>query len=277
MYSVTVETDWTLRALTYDDLAVCLKLAADRDWPLEDRKWAFLLDNGIGFGIEDPAGDLVGSTIVTRYGTEHAAISMVLVATRCERRGLGRRLVEHALEVADCPVTSLHSTPFGKPLYEKLGFRPVGQVSAHVGVLRGAELSGTTRSALPEDLPAIVRSDAEVFGANRAALWKSYFRFADQVRITASGGFAATWRTVDGLVIGPVVADSVDEAQVLINDLAVGAGSPIRIDVQHPALSSWLADRGVEPRLPVHLMVRGATDLPGDRARLFAPIMQALG
>jgi GNAT superfamily N-acetyltransferase len=277
VYSVIVETDWTLRALTYDDLGSCLKLAADRDWPLEERKWALLLDNGIGFGIEDQAGELVGSTIVTRYGAEHAAISMVLVAARHEGKGLGRRLIAHALEVADCPVSSLHATPFGRPLYEKFGFHSVGTVTAHFGRLQGAALSGTTRSALPEDLHAIARTDAEVFGADRTALWKAYFRFADQVRLDRSGGFAAVWRNVDSLVVGPVVAGSVDEAKVLINDLAVGADTQIRVDAQDAALGAWLNDRGVVPRSPVHLMVRGADNLPGDRARLYAPMMQALG
>lgn len=277
MYSSIVETDWTLRALTYEDLADCLKLAADRDWPLEERKWAFLLDNGIGFGIEDPAGELVGSTIVTRYGAEHAAISMVLVASRCEGRGLGRRLIAHALEVADCPVSSLHATSFGRPLYEKFGFHSAGQVTAHVGQFRGAALSGTTRSALPADLAALARTDAEVFGADRSALWKAYFRYADQVRITPSGSFAAAWRNIDSLVVGPIVAESVDEAKVLVNDLAVGTDTRIRVDVQDAELGAWLTERGVEPRFPVHLMVRGADNLPGDRARLFAPMMQALG
>jgi GNAT superfamily N-acetyltransferase len=277
VYSVTVDTVSTLRALTYDDLADCLKLAADRDWPLEDRKWAFLLDHGIGFGLVDPSGSLIGSTIVTRYGDEHAAISMVLVAARHAGQGLGRRLMEHALSIADCPVVSLHATPYGRPLYEKLGFRAVGRVTAHVGGFRGGSLSGETRAALHADLPGIVRADAAAFGADRTDLWKGYFRFADQVRLGPSGGFAAAWQNIDSLVIGPVVAGSSDEAQLLIADLAVGVEGPIRVDTPDPALGSWLVEHGVAERFTVDSMVRGASDLPGDRARLFAPMMQALG
>jgi GNAT superfamily N-acetyltransferase len=276
VYSVTVDTVATLRALTYDDLADCLKLAADRDWPLEDRKWAFLLDHSTGFGLVDPSGSLVGTTVVTRYGDGHAAISMVLVAAEFGGQGLGRRLMEHALSVADCPVTSLHATPYGRPLYEKLGFRAVGRVTAHVGAFRGGPLSGQTRAALHADLPGIVRSDAAAFGADRTDLWKGYFRFTDQVRLGPTG-FAAAWQNIDSLVIGPVVAGSLDEAKLLVSDLAVGVEGPIRVDTADPALGAWLVEHGVAERFTVDSMVRGATDLPGDRARLFAPMMQALG
>jgi GNAT superfamily N-acetyltransferase len=276
VYSLTVDTVATLRALTYDDLADCLKLAADRDWPLEDRKWAFLLDHGIGFGLVDPSGSLIGSTIVTRYGDGHAAISMVLVAARFAGQGLGRRLVEHALSVADCPITSLYATSHGRPLYEKLGFRAVGRLTAHVGAFRGGSLSGETRAALHADLAGVVRSDAAAFGADRTDLWKSYFPFADQVRVGPTG-FAAAWQNIDSLVIGPVVADSVDEAKLLISDLAAGVEGPIRVDTPHPALGAWLVEHGLVEQFTVDAMVHGATDLPGDRARLYAPMMQALG
>ncbi|WP_157440726.1 hypothetical protein [Actinokineospora inagensis] len=34
----------TLRPLSTTDLSACLTLAADREWPHEDTKWAYLLD-----------------------------------------------------------------------------------------------------------------------------------------------------------------------------------------------------------------------------------------
>lgn len=277
MYWTTVDTDLTLRELAYDDLAACLELATDRGWPAEDRKWGLLLDQGTGYGLVDRSGALLGTTVVTRYAGEHAALSMVLVATDHGGRGLGRRLVEHALENAGCPVVSLHATAQGRPLYEKLGFRSVARLTTHTGRFSSGELSGTTRAALRADLPAVVSADAEVFGADRGELWKDYFRFSDQVRLDGAGGFAATWRNVDGLVVGPVVADAVEGAKTLIGDLAVGADGDIRVDTYRDELGSWLESRGLVERSSVDLMVHGAVDVPGDRARLHAPMMQALG
>jgi ribosomal protein S18 acetylase RimI-like enzyme len=277
VYWITVDTDLELRALVYDDLAACLKLAADRDWPAEERKWGLLLDLGSGYGLFDGSGALVGTTIVTRYGDEHAVISMVLVASGHGGQGLGRRLVEHALANAGCPLVSLHATALGRPLYEKLGFRSVGRLTSYVGAFRGGELSGKTRAAMPADLAAVVREDAVVFGAERERLWKDYFRFTDQVRLNAVGGFAAAWRSVDGLVLGPVVADTVDDAKTLIGDLAVGVDGDLRIDTYQDELGSWLERQGLVERSSVDLMVFGASDVPGDRARLHVPLMQALG
>lgn len=87
----------TVRRLTIDDLPGCLDLAADRDWPREEHKWRLLLEVGEVLGIVEPGQGVVGTTIVTRY-EPGAAISMVLVAARRARRGLGGRLVRHALE-----------------------------------------------------------------------------------------------------------------------------------------------------------------------------------
>jgi ribosomal protein S18 acetylase RimI-like enzyme len=277
VYWTTVDTHLTLRDLTYDDLPACLALAQDRGWPAEDRKWALLLDLGTGYGLFDAAGALVGSTVVTRYGGDHAVVSMVLVAARYGGQGLGKRLVAHALEHADRSVVSLHATPQGRPLYEKLGFHVVGRLTRYSGAFPAGELSGTTRAALQADLPDVIRTDAEVFGAERTALWKDYFRFTDQVRLGPGGGFAATWRTVGHLVVGPVVANSADEARTLVSDLAVGEDGDLQVDVYHDELGSWLERQGLVERSAVDLMVRGATDVPGDRKRLHVPLMQALG
>ncbi|MFJ6674344.1 GNAT family N-acetyltransferase [Actinosynnema sp. NPDC091369] len=259
-----------LRELTPDDLPACVRLASDRKWPEEPAKWAFLLRVGTGFGLFD-GDELVGTTIVTRFGDEHAAVSMVLVASSRGGRGLGRRLVEHALAFAGTPVVSLHATSYGKPLYEKLGFRSVGSVTAHVGAF-GGPAAGVSRPLEPADRARVVAVDAEVFGADRSAMWAELFGFASQVRV-ADDGFVATWRNGPVTMVGPVVAPSVERAAELVADVAVGA--VVRVDVRDAGLGAWLEARGVVPRSTVDLMVLGA--LGGDRARLHAPVMQALG
>src|SRR5437588_6294399 len=62
------------------DLPECLALARDRDWPPEEHKWRLLFTVGTVYGVRDDAGDLVGAAVLTTYGAELAAISMVLVA-----------------------------------------------------------------------------------------------------------------------------------------------------------------------------------------------------
>src|ERR1700716_2904684 len=98
--AVPSSTDLSVRRLGPADLARCLALAEDRGWSREDRKWALMLELGETYGIEDDAGGLLGTTVLTRYGDQVAVIGMVLVASRVGGQGFGRRLMTHALDQA---------------------------------------------------------------------------------------------------------------------------------------------------------------------------------
>ncbi|QUF07924.1 GNAT family N-acetyltransferase [Actinosynnema pretiosum subsp. pretiosum] len=257
--------------MTPDDVPACLALATGRGWSHEERKWRLLLATGTGLGLFD-GSTLVGTTVLTRYGDAHAALSMVLVAEGRQGRGLGRRLVEAALERADAPVVSLHATEQGLPLYEKLGFVVSGpELVTHFGVFTGPP-SGATSP--PADPAALVALDAEVFGADRSALWEAYLGFAERVVVSASG-FAGCWADPSPLVVGPVVAEDVAGARELVADLV--SGRDARVDTADPGLRAWLLENGMREGYRVAPMVLGATRPPGRRERLFAPIAQALG
>ncbi|WP_127357553.1 GNAT family N-acetyltransferase [Actinacidiphila soli] len=287
-----------LRRLTVaDDLAGCLKLAVNRDWGAEEHKWRFLFTHGEVYGIDAPDGDgLAGTTILTRYGSTLAAVSMVLVAARYEGRGFGRHLMTHAIDQAGDATVTLHATDRGRPLYEKLGFRPIGTVITHVGRFTPTadhpSGTGTVRPATEADLPALLTLDAEVFGADRAPLLRRLPHFAEHTVLAESGspdgritGYAAAWRNIDTLVIGPVIADTPDTARQLIAALARNAGpdTAVRLDLRTDRLAEtdglhlWAAAQGVLPGFPNTLMVLGDRDLPGDDRRRHTPLMVALG
>jgi GNAT superfamily N-acetyltransferase len=206
-----------------------LTLAVGSDWGAEEHKWRFLFEHGEVHGIDAPDGDgLAGTTVLTRYGTTLAAVSMVLVAARYEGRGLGRRLMTHAID-------------WGRPLYEKLGFRTIGTVISHFGRLTpsGEPAPAHVRPATADDLPAILALDTEGFGADRGPLLHRLPDFAEHLDLAESPdgtltGYAAGWRNIDTLVIGPVIADT-----------------PVRLDLR--------------------------TDLPGAERRRHTPFMVALG
>jgi hypothetical protein len=91
-------------------------------------------------------------------------------------------------------------------------------------------------------------------------------------------GFAAAWRNMDSLVVGPVVAADRSAAQALICAVAGPADGPVRLDIlgRHAALAEWATASGLTGRYATALMVRGGR-LPGERARLFAPVSAATG
>ena len=276
-----VWTDRPIRRLDIADLPDCLRLAENRGWQAEEHKWRMLFAAGHGYGIDDPAGGLAGVVVCTRYGPKLAAIGMMLVAAQHERRGIGAHLMRHALTHAEAATVWLTATEFGRPLYEKLGFRAIDECAQYIGELHGAR-PGRSRPVTTADLPGILAMDAEVFGADRAAVLHQLPAFGEAFRLVDGPdglvGFGAAWRNVDTTVLGPVIAPDVDVARALLTDLAAHVTGPVRLDLVHsrPSQLAWARAHGLRPASTTTVMIHGG-ELPGDRDRLFNPLMVAMG
>ncbi|MEW2268173.1 GNAT family N-acetyltransferase [Streptomyces sp. NPDC047868] len=278
-----------IRRLTPRDLTACADLSENRGWPREEHKWGLLLTAGTGYGIDDPDGGLVTACVVTSYGPQDrpalAAIGMVLVAERHARQGVGRRLMRHVVaELGTTPVT-LHATPYGRPLYEELGFKTTGRAEMVRGhfVPGGPEPEVATRAATAEDLTAILRLDEGVFGTDRTHMITRLPAFADQLRVAEEDGriigYAAAWPNLDNHVVGPLIARDTEAAKALIASLAAHVDGPLRtdIDVRHEELLAWVKERGLAPTSFNAVMTYGIAELPGDWTRRFAPLTVAAG
>ncbi|MGQ5602718.1 GNAT family N-acetyltransferase [Streptomyces sp. EKS3.2] len=278
-----------IRRLTLRDLTACADLSEDRGWPREEHKWGFLLTAGKGYGIDDPDGGLVTACTVTEYGPHGrpslAAIGMVLVAERHARRGVGRRLMRHVVGALGPTPLTLHATPYGRPLYEELGFKTTGRAEMVRGrfLPDGREPSVATRPATAEDLTAILRLDEEVFGTDRTHVITRLPAFADQLRVAEEGGeiigYAAAWPNMDTHVVGPLIARDTTTAKALVASLADRTDRPLRtdIDVRHEELLAWVRERGLSSVATNAVMTYGTTELPGDWQRRFAPLTVAAG
>ncbi|MET3982337.1 GNAT family N-acetyltransferase [Streptomyces sp. PvR034] len=288
--------DLPIRALTLDDLRRCADLSEDRGWPREDHKWGLLLAAGSGYGVDAPDGQgLAAACVVTRYGqtydtAELAAIGMVLIAERYSRRGLGRHLMTYVCDdvLKGVPLT-LNATPYGRPLYEELGFATTGRGEMLKGVFRSdpavpAADTVPVRPATAEDLSRILRLDAEVFGTDRTHILARLPAFADRLVVAEDRtgdlvGYAAIWPNMDTHVVGPLIARDTAGAQALITALAATTDRPLRtdIDVRHEDLRDWLKDRGLDSITFNTVMTRDLPDLPGDWTRRWAPLTVAAG
>lgn len=278
-----------IRRLTPRDLTACADLSEDRGWPREEHKWGFLLTAGKGYGIDDPAGGLLSACVVTEYGPRDrpdlAAIGMVLVAERHARQGIGRRLMQHVISAMSTTPLTLHATPYGRPLYEELGFKVTGRAEMLVGHFRpgASEPSVTTRPANAEDLSAILQLDEEVFGADRTHIITRLPAFVDQLRVAEENsriiGYAGAWPNMATQVVGPLVARDTETAQALIASLAAHTDRPLRtdIDVRHEELLTWAKEHGLASVAFNAVMTSGISELPGDWTRRFAPLTVAAG
>lgn len=281
-------TPLPVRRLTRDDLIACADLSEDRGWGREEHRWGLLLAAGTGYGIDAPDGKgLVASCVVTSYGPELSAVGVLLVAGRYARQGIGRQLMRHVIDATGDTPLSLFSTEQGKGLYEELGFVHAGPAARMRGAFRpgSVETDGTvsTRPATASDLPAILRLDAEVFGADRTHMITRLPAFADQLRVAQDRGelvgYAAAWPSELVQSVGPLVARDTETAQALIAGLAANTGAPLRMDVdaRHTALLDWAARNGLERIGSTLMMTYRAQDFPGDWTRRFAPLTVAAG
>lgn len=286
-----------IRLLGPADLEQCVALSVDRGWLPEKAKWSLLLAASQPFGIDAPDGrGLAGVVVLTRWDADYASVGMMLVASRYQRRGLGKALMEHLLAAAGTGATvTLFATDMGKPLYEKLGFKPVRRNVSFVGrftpgraavatAASAVARAGTVRDATPADLPAILAADRVAFGADRGPILSRLPGFAERLAILedpADGitGYAAAWRNhVASTVIGPLVAADHEAAALLVTHLAAGMPTPVRLDLDpdRPELPAWANAHGLEPVARTLVMAHGEVIPRGTPERLFTPISVAL-
>ncbi|MEU2333071.1 GNAT family N-acetyltransferase [Streptomyces sp. NPDC013172] len=278
-----------IRRLTPRDLTACADLSVDRGWSREEHKWRLLLTAGQGYGIDDPGGGLVAACVVTEYGPpgrpDLGAIGMVLVAERHSRQGVGRRLMRHILSMTGTTPLTLYATPYGRPLYEELGFKTTGRSEMVSGPFTpgGPEPRVATRPATAEDLGSLLALDEEVFGSDRTPLITRLPAFSDQLRVAVDDGrivgYAAAWPNMDTHVVGPLIARDTPTAKALITSLAAHTDRPLRtdIDVRHEELLAWVKAHGLTSVAMNSVMTYGVAELPGDWTRRFAPLTVAAG
>ncbi|WP_242882245.1 GNAT family N-acetyltransferase [Actinomadura litoris] len=276
--------DGTVRRLDLDDLPACQRLAVSRDWGAEDRKWRLLFEVGNVYGLDEPDGDgLLGTVVSTPYDRDVAAISMVLTAPRHERRGIAGNLMRYAMEHAGTASLCLTATEYGRPLYERLGFRSVGHCVTYTGVMPDL-LSPARKSsapAEPDDISDVVALDNEVFGAKRTALMRQMPSFCEDFRVIRNTdgsleGFGGRWRNGPQTMMGPVIAQDEKTATTLLDELAVSELSRLDIDTRHPEIITWAEKRGLRVAFTTTVMEYGAP-ISNDLGRLYLPVAQALG
>ncbi|AKJ03012.1 Histone acetyltransferase HPA2 [Archangium gephyra] len=269
-------------------MPACLTLAVKRDWPPEELKWRLILELGIGFGVDAPEGGLAGTVLVTPYGREAASIGMMVVSPSHGRQGLGRRLMEHALEHIGPLPTLLFATDQGRPLYEKLGFVQVGEVVKHLGRLtrqpeEAAVADMRVRAMTREDLDAVAALDAEAFGAPRRELLQALHRLAYRALVAERDGrvvgHGLAWPNLGSTMVGPLVAREEPIARSLAARLLRGLEGTVRVDIppRFTGLSEWVAGLGLERHVPAPMMQLHGTRAPGRREHLHAIAAQALG
>lgn len=259
-------------------------LSSEMGWPYRLEDWAFAHRLGEGLALEQE-NKLIGTALRWHYGADFATVGMVIVARAHQGRGLGALLVDELLKTAGSRSILLNGTREAVELYGRRGFAPVGQVNQHQGVAVPATspLQMTyVRAAGAADLPAIMDLDEGAAGMPRRELLNALVEAGRLIVTVERGvvtGYAVSRRFGRGHVIGPVVADGIVGAQMLIEHaMAELPGEFVRVDCPSgSSLSPWLEAVGLVRVDTVTAMVRGQQPQPSGPPRIFALCSQSLG
>jgi GNAT superfamily N-acetyltransferase len=215
-----------------DDALAGLELSAEAHWNQNEADWRFFLSQGTVFGVRDGDGRLIATAALLPYASGNAWISMVLVTANWRRRGLATKLIDACLAAAASQGLTpwLDATPAGATVYGPLGFAPTLQ-------LRRLRLENSTppESGAPRPLSTCVLDefiarDRDTMGFERGALLREIGRRSGS-RLLSSGDAVALVR--DGRKarhIGPLFADGLDRALVLVHEITRSETGPLLID-----------------------------------------------
>jgi GNAT superfamily N-acetyltransferase len=242
----------TLVGFRPDHLAGAVRLSRQADWPhrLKDWRMALALSGGCA-AVSGHGNRVIGTALMTPYGSDTATINMVIVDASVRGRGLGRKLMDAVLSLAGDRSLQLVATESGLPLYERLGFRMSGTVVQHQGhVARSIAAPAGIRPARVYDIPPIIELDRAAYGADRGSLISHLAGVGSLAVLERAGrpvGFSALRPFGRGEVIGPVVAANLDDAKALASHfLAARSGAFVRIDTDATTgLGPWLAGSGL--------------------------------
>ncbi|WP_411196376.1 GNAT family N-acetyltransferase [Rhizobium sp.] len=264
-----------------EHLGAAVHLSRQAGWPhrAEDWEMALALSEGV-VAIENDR--VVGTVLVTPYKQDCATINMVIVDEAMRGRGLGRKLMHAAIELAGDRPLRLVATAEGLPLYEKLGFRPTGRILQHQGIAAEIAAPMATSAAAKSDFAAVTELDRQAFGADRAGLIAYLAKVGEIAVIRRNGrvtGFAVLRTFGRGEVIGPVIAGNLEDAKALVaHFIARRPGVFLRVDTTAAAgLSDWLAEQGFAHVGGGIAMMKPSIPGADSDATIFALANQALG
>ncbi|HEX8164794.1 MAG TPA: GNAT family N-acetyltransferase [Beijerinckiaceae bacterium] len=271
-------TDLAEEALTAAEAEAALPLSAEAGWNQTAADWRFMLDVGRGIGVRDASGRWVGSAIALPLGQELSWIGMVLVAKDVRRRGIGTRLLRHAIGIVRKAerIPGLDATELGQPVYLPLGFRDLYAVSrlrVEAPVAAVPPPPGcTVRPLAPTDLPAVAAFDAPRSAMGRARVLAYLLGQAPgQAFVAESGGRIAGYvlgrpgRTT--FQVGPVMADEGAVALALVSLALSRLAGPVLLDVpdEQAILRSFLDRAGAARQRGFMRMTLGAPPPGLDR------------
>ncbi|MFF3371856.1 GNAT family N-acetyltransferase [Streptomyces sp. NPDC002680] len=267
--------------------------ATPEDWPVVtgwagDEGWNPGLSDTAGFFAQDPEGFFVGrldgepvsAISVVNYGDAYAFLGFYLVRPDVRGRGYGITTWKTALAHAGTRTVGLDGVVAQQDNYRRSGFEPAHRTVRYTGTAPAADTPARVRPVRREDLAAISAYDTLCTPADRPRFleyWlsapghRAFVRVADGNRAGngAITGYGVVRPGRDASRIGPLFADTADDARALFAALTAGAaGTEVAIDVPEPntAAVAMVEEAGFAPSFETARMYTGPVrEFAGER------------
>ncbi|MEX0593607.1 MAG: GNAT family N-acetyltransferase [Balneolaceae bacterium] len=258
----------TISRLATRHLDEARQLSLDAGWNQTRRDWERLLDldpmGCIGGFLN---GDLIGTVTLVSLGDRVGWIGMMLVSRSCRGNGYGRRLFQEVLREADkrsLQIVGLDATHLGLPLYQSEGFHAVTTLSRWSGSVQPETPSTPDLHSIEKEwTEPVVALDHQFSGVDRRFLIRTLLNEAHTtgvvlVRDGRVRGFAMSRPGERFRHIGPVMADSPEQASLLISELGRRhPDEPVLLDLpDRPDMDRHLLRLGLRPQRRLTRMTR---------------------
>ncbi len=268
----------------------CVRLCVEARWNQTAADWGVMLSLGEGFGLVDPAGAIVATSLALPFPSGGFGwISMVLVTESHRRRGLATRLMESAMRSLESRKLTaiLDATPAGREVYRLLGFHDTWGIE-RMQCLTAPGIAATPPAAVrpmtDADWGAVSALDTAAFRADRSALIGALRARLPRAALVSekNGAINGFLLGRDGRLandLGPCVADSEDTAITLLAAALKKVSAPVFLDMPapHAALGAWLRSIGFTLQRPYTRMLLNRNQPFNDVTRLFAIAGPELG
>lgn len=266
-----------------EDIPRLHELSIAVNWPHRPKDWELTINLGHGHLARDEIGRVLGSAMWFPMGEKLASIGMVITSPRLQDHGAGRWLMQHVLADTIGRSKVLNATKAAYRLYLSLGFSPRATVFQHQGIaFRVPDGPDYAQTMLADHADAIVALDAQAYGADRRPVFDRLFSVSQGTVILQDGavkGFALCREFGRGRLIGPVVAETEEDAVALIRPHIIAhKDSFMRMDTraENGLLRSFLDDAGIAMHDTVTTMTLGEMPDTGP-VTTFGLVNQAVG
>jgi GNAT superfamily N-acetyltransferase len=278
-----VRDSLVIQQLAATDIPDNVALAHSVGWPDVADDWRVIHEAATVVGIR-AGSTLLAQGALAAYG-ESGTLAKMIIAPDAQRQGLGSKILKRLLadaERAQIATLGLVATPFGRPLYERHEFAPVGEVVVMTGS-PAIDETGTLAPSIPDEA-APMRVERRFMQCSRARVLSARLKCAIATawlpeRELEPNGYGMATAQGELALVGPVIAATESDARRLASSLFAAVGRPVRIDVpgEQDTFRAWLRSLGLRELGVRAEMAWGARRLPWQVSERFALIAQAWG